>query len=590
VTTMHALLDQACDREALRAMEEPELVALAGEIRAVLLDTVTANGGHLGPNLGAVELTIALHRVFDPEVDRIVFDVGHQCYPHKLLTGRLAGFGGLRTAGGVSGYPARAESAADVMENSHASTALSYADGLASAFALSGDPARVVAVVGDGALTGGLCWEALNNLGGAGRPVVIVLNDNGRSYSPTTGSIGEHLRALRAGTASGNVFTEFGLGYLGPVDGHDVAELETALTTAATLGGPVVVHCVTRKGRGFAPAEADQTDHMHAVGRVDRDTGRPVSPARPSWTSVFSAEISRIGAERPDVVCITAAMLGPTGLDQFARLYPERTADVGISEQHALTRAAGLAMGGLHPVVAIYSTFLGRAFDQLLMDVALHRLPVTLVLDRAGVTGPDGPSHHGMWDLSMLGIVPGLRLAAPRDQANLRSLLREAVQVDGPTAVRFPKAAVGPDLPACRRVGPVDVLRGSMSEDVLIVAVGPLATACLAAAETLAGHGVGVTVADPRWVLPVPEELVALAGRHRMVLTVEDGVVSGGINAHVRQALAGLPRPTAVHALALPPRFIPHGGREDLLREFGLDADRIVAEVLARKDNEEWGS
>ena len=521
--------------------------ALARELREFLIAKVAATGGHLGSNLGMVELTIALHRVFDSPQDVLLFDTGHQSYVHKILTGRTDRFDDLRQAGGLSGYPSRAESAHDVIENSHASTALSYADGLAKAFQLSGQRGRrVVAVVGDGALTGGMSWEALNNIGAVqDRPVIIVLNDNGRSYAPTVGALATHLGALRADqlTGAGNLFRALGLAYLGPVNGHDPAAIEQALRLAADLRRPVLVHTVTDKGKGYPPAEADTAERLHAVGVIDPASGQPTSTGGASWTSVFGAELVAIGAERPDVVAITAAMPLPTGLGPFAARFPERFFDVGIAEQHAVTSAAGLALGGMHPVAAIYATFLSRAFDQLLMDVALHRLPVTLVLDRAGITGPDGPSHHGMWDASVLAIVPGLRLACPRDPARLRELLREAVNIsDGPTVLRYPKASVGPDVPAVRTSPCGDVLRADPSARVLLVTVGPFAQQSLEAADDLSSQGVPVTVLDPRWTVPLHPALLELAAEHDLVLTVEDSAATGALGARIAQAL-GASRP-----------------------------------------------
>ncbi|WP_067966805.1 1-deoxy-D-xylulose-5-phosphate synthase [Nocardiopsis trehalosi] len=574
----------------VRALPADALPALATEIRAFLVDRVARTGGHLGPNLGAVEITIAAHRVFDSAADALVFDTGHQTYVHKILTGRRAGFDTLRRDGGLSGYPSRAESPHDVVENSHAATALSYADGLAKAFALRGETGRrVVAVVGDGALTGGLSWEALNSIGAAPeRPVVVLLNDNGRSYAPTVGGAARHLAGLRAAApgappAGGNLFEDLGLAYIGPVDGHDIAAVEDALRAADRLGRAVVVHCVTRKGRGYPPAERDTTDHMHAVGPLDPATGRPVGGGGATWTTVFAEEIAAIGAARDDVVCLTAAMREPAGLGPFAERFPDRVFDVGIAEQHAVTSAAGMAFGGLHPVVAVYATFLTRALDQVLMDVALHRLPVTFVLDRAGITGPDGPSHHGVWDAALLPVVPGLRLAAPRDCGRLRELLREAVScVDGPTALRYPKAAVGPDIPALRRVGRCDVLREDPDARVLLVSVGPLAGACLAAADELAADGVPVTVVDPRWIAPLDPGLLGLARAHRLVLAVEDGSGTGALGARLAQELAGEGGRACAATLALPPRFLPHGSRSRLLAAHGLDADGIAGAVLHR--------
>ncbi|MFE2756832.1 1-deoxy-D-xylulose-5-phosphate synthase [Actinosynnema sp. NPDC059335] len=548
------------------------LPGLARALRSRLVDAVTRTGGHLGPNLGVVELTLALHRVFRSPRDRIVFDTGHQSYVHKMLTGRADAFADLRREGGLSGYPCRAESPHDLVENSHASTALSYADGLARAARLRGEHDRhVVAVVGDGALTGGMAWEALNNLGGVDHPVVVVLNDNGRSYAPTAGAVGGHLAALRAGGGA-TVFDHFGLRYLGPVDGHDVRRVEEALVAAKALRRPVVVHCVTEKGKGHPPAEQDPVDRLHAVPP-------PSSPRGPGWTSVFGQHLLVLGDRHPDLVCLTAAMLHQTGLTAFAEAFPDRVLDTGIAEQHAVTCAAGLAMGGLRPLVAVYSTFLTRAVDQVLMDVALHRLPVTLVLDRAGVTGEDGPSHHGAWDLALLRVVPGLRVAAPRDGTRLRELLDEAVADDGPTAVRFPKGALGGDVAAVDRLGGVDVLHRPSRRDVLLVAVGVLAADGVAAAVSLAGEGVGVTVCDPRWVTPVDPAVVALAAEHRVVVCVEDGVRRGGVGEAVAAALrdAGLSR--RLRVLGLPADFLPHGSRGDILRMHDLDAAGIARTV-----------
>jgi 1-deoxy-D-xylulose-5-phosphate synthase len=570
----------------LKMLPAATLDTLAQEVRRLLIDKVSDLGGHLGSNLGMVELTIAAHRVFNSPYDVLLFDTGHQAYVHKILTGRCAEFSSLRQAGGLSGYPSRTESVHDVIENSHASTALSYADGLAKAFALQGSTdRRVVAIVGDGALTGGMCWEAFNNLGAAaGRPVIIVLNDNGRSYSPTVGGLASHLAELRQATTSRHtVFEALGLAYLGPIDGHDLAEIETALRRAGESHRPVVVHCVTRKGSGYPPAEQDQTDHLHTVGVIDPGTGQPRCPGRPTWTSVFAAEITAIGAQRGDVVCVTAAMLHPTGLDKFAARFPDRVFDVGIAEQHAITSAAGLALGGLHPVVALYSTFVTRAFDQLLMDVALHRLPVTVVLDRAGITGPDGASHHGMWDASILPVVPGLRIAAPRDCASLRELLREAIDItDGPTVIRYPKAPLGPDIPAVGRIGQCDVLRDDPAAIGLLVGVGALAGPCLTAAEELTAHNVPVTVINPRWIAPVDPALLTLAQAHRLVLTVEDTTTTGALGARIAQALAAAGSDTCAATFALPPRFLPHATRDQTLHAHGLDGSGIATAVLKR--------
>ncbi|HEX5741793.1 MAG TPA: 1-deoxy-D-xylulose-5-phosphate synthase [Pilimelia sp.] len=602
----------------LRDLDDSQLADLAAEIRDFLVAKVARTGGHIGPNLGVVELTLALHRVFDSPRDRLLFDTGHQAYVHKIVTGRQAGFDRLRQRGGLSGYPSRAESEHDIIENSHASTALSYADGLAKAYALRGEQRHVVAVVGDGALTGGMCWEALNNIAGAGNPVVIVVNDNGRSYAPTIGGLADRLATLRltpgyehtldkvrgaldrtplVGKATYEVlhavkkgvkdalapqgmFEDLGLKYVGPVDGHDVLAVESALRRAKAFGGPVIVHAVTRKGYGYRPAEEDDADCLHGPGAFDAETGKLLAPASAKWTGVFAEELVAVADERPEVVGITAAMAGPTGIAALMRAHPDRAYDVGIAEQHAVTSAAGLAIGGLHPVVAVYATFLNRAFDQVLMDVALHRLPVTFVLDRAGITGPDGPSHYGIWDMSMLGVVPGLRLAAPRDAATLREELREAVATtDGPTVLRFPTGTVAAALPAVRRVGGVDVLAEGGSRDVLLVAVGAFGQLGVDASARLTEHGWGVTVVDPRWVRPVPSVLAELAAAHRLVVTVEDGVRTGGVGEAVAQALRDADVPTPVRTLGVPAQWHPHGSRAEILASLGLTAQDVARDV-----------
>ncbi|SFT94089.1 1-deoxy-D-xylulose-5-phosphate synthase [Geodermatophilus amargosae] len=618
-----SLLRSLRDPADLRVLPPEQLPTLAAEIRDALVSSVARTGGHLGPNLGTVEITIALHRVFESPREPIVFDTGHQAYVHKMLTGRVEGFERLRQRGGLSGYPSRTESEHDWVENSHASTSLSYADGLAKAFAVRGERRPVVAVIGDGALTGGMAWEALNNIAAAkDRPVVIVVNDNGRSYSPTIGGVADALAGLRlrpgyeqallairqtlhrapvVGSAlfdalhavkkgvkdvlaPQGMFEDLGMKYVGPVDGHDVEVMESALRRARSFGGPVIVHAVTTKGFGYAPAETDQIDAWHATGVFDPDSGISPAVAR-DWTTAFSDELVRIGTERSDVVAVTAAMLHPTGLAAFAERFPERTYDVGIAEQHALTSAAGMAMGGLHPVVAVYSTFLNRAFDQLLMDVALHRQPVTVVLDRAGVTGSDGASHNGMWDMSICSVVPGLQMAAPRDEPTLREALREAVAVtDGPTVVRFPKGPPPVDIPALERRGPVDVLRRGDRQEVLLVAVGSMVPMCLAAAERAADHGIDVTVVDPRWVLPVADELVELAAGHRLIVTVEDGGRAGGVGTTLSQALQDRQYDVPVRALGLPQAFLEHGSRGQVLADCGLteqDLARRIAEWTA---------
>ncbi|WP_330247376.1 MULTISPECIES: 1-deoxy-D-xylulose-5-phosphate synthase [unclassified Streptomyces] len=605
----------------LKALSGPELGELAEDIRKFLIEAVARTGGHLGPNLGVVELSIALHRAFDSPVDRILWDTGHQSYVHKLLTGRQD-FSKLRGKGGLSGYPSREESAHDVIENSHASTVLGWADGLAKANEVLGRPDHVVAVIGDGALTGGMAWEALNNIAAArDRPLIIVVNDNERSYGPTIGGLANHLATLRTtdgyerflswgkdvlqrtpvvgqplyeslhGAKKGfkdafapqGMFEDLGLKYVGPIDGHDIAAVESALSRAKRFHGPVLVHCLTEKGRGYAPALEDEADRFHTVGAMDPLTCAPLAPfVSPSWTSVFGDEIAAIGAERPDVVAITAAMLHPVGLTKFAEAFPDRVWDVGIAEQHAAVSAAGLATGGLHPVVAVYATFLNRAFDQLLMDVALHRCGVTFVLDRAGVTGPDGPSHNGMWDLSVLQVVPGLRIAAPRDADRLREELREAVTVDdAPTVLRFPKESVGEPVPAIGRVGAMDVLHRADDPEVLIVAVGVLASVCLQAADLLAGGGIRCTVVDPRWVKPVDEQLAPLAGRHRLVAVVEDNSRAGGVGSAVGQALRDAGVDVPLRTFGIPEQFLAHGKRAEVLADIGLTPVEIAGRISA---------
>ncbi|MDO3700457.1 1-deoxy-D-xylulose-5-phosphate synthase [Micromonospora sp. C28SCA-DRY-2] len=603
----------------VKRMSAEELDVLAAEIRDFLIAKVSRTGGHVGPNLGVVELTLAMHRVFDSPRDRLLFDTGHQAYVHKILTGRQAGFDRLRQRGGLSGYPSQAESEHDLIENSHASTALSYADGLAKAYALRGESRSVVAVVGDGALTGGMCWEALNNIATSGNPLVIVVNDNGRSYSPTIGGLADHLSSLRLNpgyekvldtvkdalgstplvgkpmyevlhavkkgikdaVAPQAMFEDLGIKYVGPVDGHDVSAVESSLRAAKNFGGPVIVHAVTRKGYGYRPAEEDEADCLHGPGGAfDIETGKLVAAPSVKWTHVFAEELVAIADERPDVVGITAAMAEPTGIASLARKYPERTYDVGIAEQHAATSAAGLALGGLHPVVAVYATFLNRAFDQVLLDVAMHKLPVTFVLDRAGITGPDGPSHYGIWDMSVFGVVPGLRIAAPRDAATLREELREAVAVDdGPTVVRFPTGTVAADLPAVRRVGSVDVLAESARTDVLLVAVGAFGQLGMEVAARVAEQGYGVTVVDPRWVRPIPAELVQLAAGHRLVVTVEDGVRVGGVGDALAQAMRDADVRVPLRDLGVPADWHPHGTRAQILADLGLTAQDVARDV-----------
>ncbi len=603
----------------LRSLTPTQLAELAQEIRGFLIAEVSRTGGHLGPNLGVVELTLAIHRVFDSPRDTVVFDTGHQSYVHKLVTGRQD-FTGLKTSGGLSGYPSRAESRHDVVENSHASTSLSWADGIAKARRLAGERDRhTVAVIGDGALTGGMAWEALNTIAAdKDLPLVIVVNDNERSYGETKGGLAEHLATLRTtrgyerflawgkqtlnrtpvvggavydalhGVKKGlkdivapqGMFEDLGLKYVGPVDGHDIEALEHALRRARAYGSPVIVHAITQKGRGYEPALRDEADRFHAVGVIDAETGRPLSPSGADWTSVFADEVLAIAGERPDLVGITAAMLIPVGLDRFAARYPDRVFDVGIAEQHATTSAAGMAYAGLHPVVAVYATFLNRAFDQVLMDVALHRAGVTFVLDRAGVTGNDGPSHNGMWDMSMLQVVPGLRLAAPRDGTRLREQLRAAVQVDdAPTVLRYPKGAVPSDLPATGQAAGLDVLAGT-DGDVLIVSVGSMAHACVEAAARLADHGVSAVVVDPGWVIPAPPGIAELARGRRLVAVVEDNVRTAGVGAAIAQLLRDEGVDTPVLELGIPREFLDHASRGQLLNELGLTGQALARQVV----------
>ena len=606
----------------LAKLSFPALNELALEIREFLVEKVSKSGGHLGPNLGVVELTIAIHRIFESPKDTIIFDTGHQSYVHKLLTGRIAGFDKLRQRGGVSGYPNRAESEHDVVENSHASTALSWSDGVARGNLIKGDVNKtVVCVVGDGALTGGMSWEALNNIASSeDLKLVIVVNDNERSYSPTIGGLATYLSTLR--TTSGyekfldwgkgvlektpvvggpiyetlhgvkkgikdivapqGMFEDLGLKYVGPIDGHNIEAMENALEQAKNFGAPVLVHVITEKGRGHAPAINDAAEKFHAVGIVNPETGMPVAKNAPNWTSVFSDEICEIGAKRQDVVAITAAMLGPTGLDKFAEKFPKRAFDVGIAEQHAATSAAGLAFTGLHPIVAIYSTFLNRAFDQLLLDVALHKAGVTFVLDRAGITGDDGPSHHGIWDLALTGIVPTLHVAAPRDGAILRETLNEAMNIsDAPTLIRFPKGPVGADIPAFERRDGIDVLYRGESADVLLVSVGAMAKICVEAASQAYREGVGVTVIDPRWVKPLPKSLLTMAQRYKSVVVVEDGIRHGGIASTISEMFRDAGINVPIHSIGVPLEFIEHSKRAEIMTELGITAQNITHQLVS---------
>ena len=606
----------------LQGLSYEQLTELSAEIRQFLITKVSKTGGHLGPNLGVVELTIAIHRIFDSPKDVVLFDTGHQSYVHKILTGRADQFDGLRQRGGIAGYPNRAESEHDVIENSHASTALSWGDGISRGFAITNQIDRsVVVVVGDGALTGGMSWEALNNIAASNdRNLVVIVNDNERSYSPTIGGLATYLATLRVtrgyekfldwgkevltktpvvgnpiyetlhGMKKGikdiiapqGMFEDLGLKYVGPIDGHDLVAMERALTQAKEFGQPVLVHVITEKGKGHQPAIEDQAEKFHAVGVVDPETGTPLGKSTTSWTNIFSEEMLAIGEEREDIVALTAAMLGPTGLDKFQEKFPMRTIDVGIAEQHAVTSAAGLAFTGLHPVIAVYSTFLNRAFDQLLLDVALHKAGVTFVLDRSGVTGDDGPSHHGIWDLALTGIIPTMRVAAPRDASRLRETLREALEVsDAPTAIRFPKGAVTRDIPAFERRDGVDVLYRGESADVLLVSIGAMAAIAVEAASQAYREGVGVTVIDPRWVKPIPESLITMARRYKSVVVLEDGIKHAGIASSISEAFREAGLNVAIHSIGIPLEFIEHSKRSEILDDLGINAQKISRDIVA---------
>jgi len=619
------MLNQINSPADLARLSQDQLVELSAEIRSLLIEKVSKTGGHLGPNLGVVEITLAIHRVFESPKDVILFDTGHQSYVHKILTGRAQGFDTLRQRGGISGYPSRAESAHDVIENSHASTALSWGDGISRGFSIQGITDRhVVVVVGDGALTGGMSWEALNNIAPEQkRNLVIVVNDNARSYSPTIGGVATYLSTLRVTSgyekfldwgkeflhktpvvgvpiyetlhgmkkgikdivAPQGMFEDLGLKYMGPIDGHDIVAMEKALIQAKEYGAPILVHAITEKGKGHKPAVADEAEKFHAVGVIDPETGEPLSKSAQTWTKIFSQELVDIGKSRPDIVAITAAMLGPTGLDHFQDAFPERTIDVGIAEQHAVTSAAGLAFAGLHPVVAVYSTFLNRAFDQLLLDVALHKAGVTFVLDRSGVTGDDGPSHHGIWDLALTGIVPTMHVAAPRDGARLKELLREAVEIDNaPSMVRFPKGAVQVDIPAFERRDGIDVLYRGESADVLLISVGAMAAIAVEAASSAYREGVGVTVIDPRWVKPLPESLVRMAQRYNSVVVLEDGIRHGGIASSISELFRDASVSIPLHSIGVPLEFIEHSKRGEILSDIGITSQNIARRVV------EWSS
>ncbi|MCI7551559.1 MAG: 1-deoxy-D-xylulose-5-phosphate synthase [Actinomycetaceae bacterium] len=618
----------------LQGKSIPQLEELAREIRRFLVSNVSKTGGHLGPNLGVVELTIALHRVFDSPTDAIVFDTGHQSYVHKILTGRTD-FSHLRQRGGISGYPSREESEHDIVENSHASTALSWADGIARAKALTGTQGTAVAVIGDGAMTGGMAWEALNNISEGQhdeqgmRPLVIVLNDNGRSYQPTVGGIIRHLdpvrkldavrvnknyeqflqwgkRTLKGAGAPGQVaygalrsikrgmkeilidagiFDSLGLKYLGPINGHDIAELEEAFAMAKHFGGPVVVHVITEKGRGYKPAEDNSDDHFHAIGKIHPETGLPLEESRFGWTSVFAEEIVKAARQDESIVGVTAAMMLPVGLGAMKAQFPERVFDVGIAEAHAMTMSAGLARGGMHPVVALYSTFMNRGFDQLLMDIALHHESVTVCLDRSGITGDDGASHNGMWDLSLAAMVPGLKVAVPRDAATLRSELNEALAItDGPTLLRYPKGSVPDDFNVVRRIGSIDVLYEHIVPHipaVILVGIGAMTQTMIDAARVIRSAGRSVIVVDPRWVLPINEDLVHLVGNNAGCVVLEDGLAAGGIGTELSREVTNHGSHVPVIAMGIAKEFIQQGKRVDILHELGMDADEVVRAVEA---------
>lgn len=604
----------------LSAIDKRELPELTEAIRDYLVSSLSETGGHLSPNLGVVELSLALHRTFDSPTDAIIWDVGHQAYVHKILTGRADQFDSLRQDGGLSGYPSRAESPHDFVENSHASTSLSYALGLAKA----GHHRNVIAVIGDGALTGGMAYEALNHIATDLPPnLIIILNDNGRSYAPTVGGLAKHLARLRLDPhyestkkaigsrlrqlprvgeradelarrvkesvkqmlSPSTFFDVLDLKYAGPIDGHDIGVLEPALRHAAAIEEPVIIHVVTDKGRGYGPAIHDERDKLHGVGKFDVATGAPVI-RQTSYTSVFGHALAAAADEHEDVVAITAAMESSTGLTEMARRHPERVIDVGISEQHAVTMAAGLAMGGKRPFVCIYSSFLQRAFDQITLDVAMHDLPVTLVLDRAGVTGPDGASHHGVFDLTYLRMIPNMVVASPANEHELCGLVATAAQHDGPMAIRYPKGSVAalPDLP----VDPIAVGEWEIvasGSDVLMLGAGRMVEVASKAAGQLGESGVSVTVANARWIKPLDPRLAEWAANHKLVVTLEDNIVSGGFGAAVMEHLAPVEMAGKVRSLGVPDEFIRFGTANSILSELGLDADSVAAATLRLVEN-----
>ena len=608
------VLSRVDSPEDLRRLSVPQLRELADEIREFLVQKVAATGGHLGPNLGVVELTIALHRIFDSPADPLIFDTGHQAYVHKIVTGRRRDFVDLRKAGGLSGYPCRDESEHDWVENSHASTIISYAHGLAVAEESEvGEGRRIVAVIGDGSITGGMAYEALNNLGVSGKKAIIILNDNGRSYAPTISRmaetvsrlrvdpryvrqrakvesglrkvpvVGDHLAWGMVGALAGvremleppAFFEALGVKYTGPIDGHDIAGLETALRHAAHLDEPIVVHVLTEKGKGHPPAENDPIKRMHDIG----------APKPGSYTAAFTEALIKEAENRPELVAITAAMPDSTGLLPFAERFPGRMIDVGIAEQHAVASAAGMAMGGLRPVVALYSTFLSRAFDQANLDVGLHGQPVVFCLDRAGITGDDGPSHHGVLDMVLLSKVPGMTILTPSSYQELQQMLHDALEItDGPVALRWPKTAC-PQVPDDQVGRGLAGRRVRAGTDVCLVGVGKMLAACTEAAEALEAEGVSCTVWDPRVAHPLPDEVVADAAEHPLVVSVEDGYRDGGIGSHLadRIAEATASRPAAerplVKVLGVPTEYLAHGKADAILAHLGLDAAGIAATV-----------
>ncbi len=569
----------------IRSLDRSALEELASEIRSFLIAAVATNGGHLGSNLGAVELSLALHRAFDSPRDRIIWDTGHQTYVHKIITGRAGEFPTLRRASGLSGYANRSESEHDLVENSHASTALSYAYGMARARDLHRESHHVVAVVGDGALTGGLSYEALANIGAHGIRAIIVLNDNGRSYAPTVSrlSTADHGGEQAVPAA---FFGSLGIAYEGPVDGHDLDELEVALQRVARVAGPVVLHVHTEKGRGYAPAEEDDEKRLHDIGPFDPSTGRPHRRVAPggSYTEAFGASLLREAELHPELVAITAAMPGSCGLLEFSRRFPDRFIDVGIAEQHAVTAAAGMAMAGLRPVVAIYSTFLNRAWDQLYYDVGLHRLPVIFCVDRAGITGDDGPSHNGVVDLALLTRVPGMTVLAPSCHEEVGVMLAEAIAItSGPVAIRWPKSGARRSTVTGRGISARRVRSG---HGVCFLGLGKMVEVCeRAAAELLTLGGSDATVWDMRAASPLDPVMLGDALRHRVVVTVEDGIGVGGVGSSVASALreigAGGPLPTVV-TRGLPLAYFPHGPAADILAGLGLDGPQLAAEALAQ--------